>query len=147
MLESGEKAVKKSHKIRNVIIIVALLALLTITGFVLYTEFSFGLSSGGLPATANVLISTVTCGGSTSLVCNAELQNTGAASTEAISAAITFGGGTEAGTCNQAVVYAGETSSFQCNFQTASGSPGSPFTYRVSLSDGIAVMFDGDFTG
>jgi len=148
MLESGGKAIEKSHKVRNAIIIVALLALLTVTGFKLYSEFSFGcFGCGGLPSTANVLIVSVACNGSASLVCTAELQNTGAASTEAISAAITFSGHTTTGACNKAAVNAGETSPFQCNFQTGSGSLGSSFAYWISLSNGVDVTFDGTFTG
>jgi len=147
-LETEEKAVRKSHTIRNVIVIVALLALLTVTCLALYMGFSYGcFGCGGLPSTANVLVTSVTCTGTASLVCTAELQNTGAASTEAIGATITFGGHSTAGTCNQAVAYAGETSPFQCSFQTSSGSLGSPFAYRLSLSDGVAVIFDGNFTG
>jgi hypothetical protein len=146
VLEPHGEPSKRPHRARNAIIIVALLALLTVTGFVFYAEFSYGCFGCGFSPSANVSIQSVTCAGSARAVCTAELQNTGAASTQADGATITFGGHETTGTCNQTAVEAGETSSFQCTFQTGAGATGAPFTYSVSLTDGIALFFKGNFT-
>jgi len=147
-LQPEVKPDKKSHKVRNVIIIAAVVALLALGGSVLIIGLQMGCFTclASIPASAAVSIKSVTCTGSAGLICTAELQNTGAASTEATGATITFGGVSTVGTCNQTAVNAGETSAFQCNFQTGTGGQGSSFFYLVMLSNGANPTSNGNFT-
>jgi hypothetical protein len=147
MLESDGKPAKKSHRVRHVIIIVALLALLGVTGFIFITGFQsncFG--CGAFLPSVIVSVRSVTCTGSANLVCSAELQNSGAAVTQAINATLAFDGHTTVGTCTRATLPTGETENFQCSFQTGAGPPGSSFTYSVLLLNGAYLMFNGNFT-
>jgi hypothetical protein len=145
MLESERDPVKKSHRVRNIIIVVAL-GLLAVTGFIFTTGYQSCLNCSGFPSTAIVSVLSVTCTGSANLVCSAELQNSGAAITQAINATLAFDGYTTVGTCTRATLPTGETENFQCGFQTGAGPPSSSFTYSVLLLNGGNVMFNGNFT-
>jgi hypothetical protein len=143
ILESDSNPAKKSHTVRNVIVVVALLAA---AGFIFVAGYQSNCFGCSFPSNAIVSIQSVTCTGSANLSCTAELQNYGTASTKADGATITFGGQGWVGTCNQETLRVGSTNTFECDFQTGVGSPGTSFMYTTTLSNGYAT-FNGNFSG
>jgi len=142
---------RSKHKAISPVLATVILIAITLIAAIAIAGFVFGLF-GSFTKTATVTASVVSCGATPEVanpVCTLTLNNSGTASATVITGSITYGGSTSTGVhtaWSGGVLTAGTNTPGTITFtDTNVPSTGEAFTGSLSLSNGAAIPFTGNF--